>query len=81
MVSDPHEREVPQVNEWVLQLCDLNKDVEITDKCQIVIPDLQLRYAGKVFRIYVKSSSDRAVARVEESLNVGLPLSDALESI
>jgi hypothetical protein len=81
MVSDPHERGVPQVNEWVLKLCDLNKDVEITDKCQIVLPDLQLKYAGKVFRIYAKSLNDRAVARVEESLRIDLPLSDALESI
>jgi hypothetical protein len=81
MVSDPHEREVPQVNDWVLKLCDVNKDVEITDKCQIVLPDLQLRYVGKVFRIYVKSLNDRAVARVEESMNMDLPLSRALESI
>ena len=59
----PHEREVPQPNDWVLKLCDVNKDVEITNKCQMVIADLQLRYAGQVFRIYVKSLSDRAVAR------------------
>jgi hypothetical protein len=81
MVSDPHEREVPQINDWVLKSCDLNKDVEVTDKCQIVCPDLQLKYAGRVFRIYVKSLSDRAVARVEESLNVNLSMSHALESI
>lgn|GEM_PF-609570 len=81
IVSDPHEREVPHVNEWVLKLCDLNKDVEITDKCQIVFPDLQLKYAGRVFRIYVKSLGDRAVARVEESLKIDLPLSGALKSV
>ena len=69
------------MNEWVLKSCDVNKDVEITDKCQIVLPDLQLRYVGKVFRIYVKSLDDRAVARVEESINMDLPLSRALESI
>jgi len=81
IVSDPHEREVSEVDKWILKSCDLNKDVEISVKCQIVFPDLQLKYAGRVFRIYVKSLSDRAVARVEESLKVDLPLSGALESI
>lgn len=80
IVSDPHERVVPQVNDWILKSCDLNKDVDITHKCQMVLPDLQLKYAGRVFRIYVKSLGDRAVARVEESLKLDLPFSDALES-
>lgn len=81
LVSDPHEREVSEVDKWILKSCDLNKDVEISDKCQIVLPDLQLRYAGKVFRIYVKSISDKAVARVERSFKIDLSLSDALDSI
>lgn len=80
IVSDPHERVVLQVNDWILKSCDLNKDVDITDKCQVVFPDLQLKHAGRVFRIYVKSLGDRAVARVEESLKIDLPFSDALKS-
>ena len=34
LVSDPREREVPPIFDWVLEACDLNKDIEIDDKAQ-----------------------------------------------
>ena len=68
--------------EWVLKGCDLNKDVEIQDNCQITLPDIQLKYAGRVFRLYVKSLHDKAVYRTEESLTLNRALlSEALDNI
>jgi hypothetical protein len=81
IVSDIREREVPQITEWILKECDLNKDVEIDEKCQMYLPDIQLKYAGQVFRMYIKSLHDRAVCRVEKSLTLDLPLARALDSI
>ena len=56
--------------ERVLNACDLNKDVEIDDMCQISLPDIQLKHADRVFRLYVKSLHDKAVYRSEESLTL-----------
>ena len=80
-VSDIREREVPQITEWILKECDLNKDVEIDEKCQMYLPDIQLKYTGQVFRMYIKSLHDRAVCRVEKSLNLSVPLIHALDGI
>ncbi|MBV9176310.1 MAG: hypothetical protein JO297_04675, partial [Nitrososphaeraceae archaeon] len=53
-VSDIRERHIPPILEWTLKACDLNKDVKIQDNCQITLPDIQLKYADRVFRLYVK---------------------------
>jgi hypothetical protein len=81
VVRDPKERHVPPVMDWVLKQCDLNKDVEINDKAQVTLPDIQLKTAARVFRIYVKSLKDRAVCRAEESLKQDLVLPEALDNI
>jgi len=81
LVPDIRERGVPQITEWILKECDLNRDVEIDEKCQMYLPDIQLKYAGQVFRMYIKSLHDRSVCRVEKSLTLDLPLARALDSI
>jgi hypothetical protein len=80
-LSDPRERVVPPIIYWCLVQCDVNKDIEINDKMQLTLPDIQLRNAGRVFRAYVKLLGERAACRVEESLKVDLPLTDALDNI
>ena len=67
--------------DWILKQCDLNKDVEIDDTCQLTLPDIQLKHADRVFRLYVKSLHDKAVYRSEESLTLKRILPEALESI
>jgi hypothetical protein len=59
---------VPPITEWKLVQCDINNDVEITDKAQLTFPDIQLEGADRVFRLYVKSLHYKAVYRCEESL-------------
>jgi hypothetical protein len=80
-VSDIHERGVPEITEWILNACDLNKDIEINDKAQLSLPDIQLKYADQVFRMYIKSLHDKAVCRIERSLTLGSPLVPVLEGI
>ena len=81
LLSDPKERQVPPVMEWVLKQCDLNKDIEIIDKAQLTLPDIQLKTAAGVFRLYIKSLKDRAVCRAEQSLKVDALLPEALDNI
>jgi hypothetical protein len=50
-----------------MKACDL-RDVGISDKTQITLPDIQLKYAGRIFRLYVKALKalgENAVCRGE----------------
>ena len=80
-VADPHERIVPPLAEWILTGCDINKDVAVTDMFQLSAPNIQLKEASRVFRLYIKSLGDKAVCRVEESLEMGSTIVDALDTI
>ena len=81
LVTDPHERIVPPITKWVLTGCDINKDITVTDMLQLSAINVQLKDAGKVFRLYIKSLGDRAVYRVEESVKMRSPLVDLLHTI
>lgn len=50
-VSDLRERQVPPLMSWVLKQCDLNKDIEISDKAQLTLPDIELIHVDRVFRL------------------------------
>jgi len=80
-VSDPKERHVPPLMSWVLKQCDLNKDIEIRDKAQLTLPDIQLVHADRVFRLYVKILNEKAYYRAEESLTLNQALPMALDTI
>ncbi|MDQ6667513.1 MAG: hypothetical protein M3Y53_04705, partial [Thermoproteota archaeon] len=80
-LGDPRERMIPPIIDWRLKQCDVNKDIEITDKMQFTLPDIQLKYAGRVFRAYVKLLGEKAAFRCEESLKVDLALMDGFDHI
>jgi hypothetical protein len=80
-VSDIRERQVPPLLNWILKQCDFNKDIEIDDKAQLTLPDIQLKSADRVFRMYVKIIKGKAYCRVEESLALNQALSEALDNI
>ena len=83
-IGDIKERSVPAITEWILKACDVNKDITIDDKAQLTLPDIQLKYADRVFRQYVKCLNDKAVYRSEESLTLNnhhLLLKEALDNI
>jgi hypothetical protein len=82
VLNDPRERAVPSIMEWHLSECDINKDIEISDIMQLSSIDIQLKYAVRVFRQYVKSLHDKAVYRCEELLAFNnTPLIEALDQI
>jgi hypothetical protein len=81
MLSDVRERFVPSIMDWRLLECDVNKDIVIDDMAQLTLPDILLKDAGRVFRLYVKSLQDKPVYRCEESLTIDLPISLALDEI
>jgi len=80
-LDDLKERGVPSESRWVLKGCDLNRDVEISDNMQITLPDIQLKYVGRVFRLYVKTLGEKAICRGEESLTLNSTLNKAFDEI
>jgi hypothetical protein len=81
LLGDPKELLVPSLMEWVLEQCDLNKDIDIDEAGQLTLPDLQLMHMDRVFRQYVKIIRGRAYYRIEESLQLNKLLPEALDNI
>jgi hypothetical protein len=77
LFRDPHERIIPQILEWNLIGCDINKDIAVTDKTQLTGQNIQVKEADRVFRLYIKSLGNKAVYRAEESVT----LHQALRSV
>jgi hypothetical protein len=80
-VSDIKEQHVPNLLNWILKQCDLNKDVEIDSTAQLTFPDIQLKSADRVFRLYVEVIKDKAYCRGEESLTLNQVMPEALDNI
>ena len=68
-LMDSHERIVPDIMEWELTQCDINKDIEVDDSLQFTALKVQIQHLDHLFRIYIKSMGKDTVCRVEESLN------------
>ena len=81
ILSDPRERIVPSVDTWILKYCDFNKDIELDDKNigQLMDLNIQIKYAGDAFRLYVKNLEERFVLRGEKVIKVNKPISIFLD--
>lgn len=63
---DRHERIVPDIMNWEVAECDINKDIKVSDWFQYTGLKVQLRHLDHVFCLYVKSRGKDTVYRVEE---------------
>jgi hypothetical protein len=66
ILMDSHERIVPNVMEWELTECDINKDVKVGDAFHFAGPNIQVKYMDHLFSIYIKPMGKDTVYRVEE---------------
>ena len=76
IINDPSERIVPPVDKWILKYCDFNKDIKLDDKIigQLMDLNIQIKYAGEAFRLYVKNLEERFVLRGEKVMKVNQPI-------
>jgi hypothetical protein len=81
LLRDISESQVPSILDWCLIECDISKDIEVSNKMHYMGPNIQLKYANRVFRFYIKSLGEKAVGRIEESVKFQVPLFEALNSI
>jgi hypothetical protein len=67
LLHDKHERIVPDVLEWELTECDINKDIKITDLLHFSGVKIQVKHLDHLFRIYIKALGKDTVCRIEEN--------------
>jgi len=65
-LADRHERIVPDMMEWELTQCDINKDIKVSDWLQFTGLKIHVRHLDHLFRVYIKSMGKDTVCRVEE---------------
>ena len=66
---DRHERIVPDITQWELTQCDINKDVKVSDWLQVTSTKVQVKHFDHLFRVYIKSMGKDTVCRVEKSIS------------
>jgi hypothetical protein len=78
LLRDERERIVPEIMEWQITECDINRDIQLSHLLHYSAIKIQVKYLDHLFRIYIKSMGKETVCRVEESLH---PKESALETI
>jgi len=58
---------VPDVLEWELTECDINKDIKISDLLHFSAVKIQVKHLDRLFRIYIKALGKDTICRVEEN--------------
>ena len=65
-LMDKHERLVPEIMNWELTECDINKDIKVSDSLHVCGIKMQVKHLDRLFSIYIKSMGKNTVCRVEE---------------
>ena len=78
---DRHERIVPNVMEWELTECDINKDVKVSDGFHFAGPNIQVKYMDHLFSLYIKSMGKDTVYRIEERKQPHKPAIDFINDV
>lgn len=78
-LRDKHERLVPEIMDWELTECDINKDIKVSDSLHLCGIKMQVKHLDQLFSIYIKSMGKDTVCRVEERKSLKHTL--AIESI
>jgi hypothetical protein len=80
-LMDRHERLVPDIMEWELTQCDINKDIIVSDWFPLAGLRVQVKHLDHLFRIYIKSMGKDTVCRVEETKHPKKPVIEAITEI
>ena len=68
-LMDRHERIVPDIMDWELTQCDINKDIKVGEAIHYTGIKVQVKHFDHLFRVYIKSMGKDTVCRVEESVS------------
>jgi hypothetical protein len=66
LLNDKHERLVPDIMNWQLTECDINKDIKVSDALHFSAIKVQVKHLDHLFNVYIKSMGKDTICRVEE---------------
>jgi hypothetical protein len=78
---DRHERIVPDILEWNVTECDINKDIKVSDAVHFTGIKIQVKHVDHLFRIYTKSIGENTECRVEESRHPNKPAIELINDL
>jgi hypothetical protein len=81
LLNDRHERIVPNISEWEVTECDLNKDIRISDFFHMTALKIRIKHLDHVLGLYVKAMRQDTVLRVEETKHPRVRLTDFIADI
>jgi hypothetical protein len=81
LIADRHERLAPDILEWELTQCDINKDIKVGEGLQYTGLKVQVKHFDHLFRVYIKSIGKDTACRVEQSLTPKKSAVQALNEI
>ena len=81
LLMDKEEKIVPDIMEWYLAECDINKDIKVSDLLHICGLKIQVKHIDHIFRIYIKSKGSDTICRVEETKHPAKPALEAINEL
>jgi hypothetical protein len=81
LLYDKHERIVPDLLEWKLMECDINKDIKVSDLLHFSGIKIQVRHLDHLFRVYIKAKGKDTICRIEEEKNPKKPAVELINDI
>jgi hypothetical protein len=81
LLIDKKEKIVPDIMEWYLTECDINKDINVSDLLHFSGLKIQVRHIDHIFRVYIKSRGPNTICRVEETRRPNKPAIEAIDQI
>jgi hypothetical protein len=81
VLSASHGRIVPNVLEWEVTECDINKDIKVNDWFHYTGLKIQVKHMNHLFSLYIKKMGKDTVYRVEERKHPHKPAVDFINDI
>jgi hypothetical protein len=82
LLHDTHERLVPDIMNWYLTECDINKDIKVSDALHLSTIKVQVKHVDHLFSVYIKSMGKDTVCRVEQRKHLaGKPVIEVINDI
>ena len=81
LLKDRHERIVPDITEWEVTECDINKDIKISDYFHITALKVRIKHLDHLLGLYVKAMRENTVLRVEETKHPHKKVADFITDI
>ena len=81
LLRDEHERIVPDIMDWQITECDINKDIKVSHLLHLSAIKVQVKYMDHLFSLYIKSMGKDTVHRIEERKHPHKPPLDFINDV